>query len=43
VLEQGLDKTRPDNTSGMTLVGLETLILIVYLWWRVHQQRAVAL
>jgi hypothetical protein len=40
---QQLDSTRPDNTTGMTLVGLAALTLIVWLWRRVHSNKEVAL
>jgi hypothetical protein len=33
---QELDRTRPDNTAGMTLVGLATLLFLVWLRRRVH-------
>jgi hypothetical protein len=34
---QELDKTRPDNAAGMSLVELLTLILLTLLWRRVYR------
>jgi hypothetical protein len=31
-----LDTARPDNPTGMTLVGLITLLFLIWLWWRVR-------
>ncbi|MFX1412147.1 MAG: hypothetical protein ACFFA6_17540 [Promethearchaeota archaeon] len=31
-----LDTARPDNPIGMTLVGLVTLLFLIWLWWRVR-------
>lgn len=34
---QELDQTRPDNTSGMAIVGLVTFVLLVLLWRKVRR------
>jgi hypothetical protein len=34
---QELARTRPDNTAGMTLVGLSALVFLVWLAWRVRR------
>jgi len=35
-----LDATRPDNTTGMTLVGLAMLVFLLWLWWWVRRNLA---
>lgn len=35
---QELDATRADNPAGMTLVGLATLVFLVWLWRRVARR-----
>ena len=37
-----LDATRPDNTTGMTLVGLAMLVFLLWLWWWVRRNSAKA-
>jgi hypothetical protein len=37
-----LDATRPDNTTGMTLVGLAMLVFLLWLWWWVRRNLAKA-
>ena len=34
---QELDKTRPDNASGMSIVGLLTLTFLILFWRYVHR------
>ena len=33
---QELDTSRADNPAGMAVVGLSTLVFLIWLWWRVH-------
>lgn len=35
---QELDKTRPDNSAGMTFVGLAFLLFLFWLGWRIHRR-----
>ena len=35
---QELDKTRTDNTFGMSMVGLATVLFLVWLWRRVRRR-----
>ncbi|MBM4446114.1 MAG: hypothetical protein FJ023_02015 [Chloroflexi bacterium] len=37
---QEFDASRKDNPAGMTLVGLATLMFLVWLWWRVKRSQS---
>jgi len=37
-----LDPNRPDNATGMTLVGLATVVLLLSIWKRLHRESMVA-
>ncbi len=37
---QEFDTSRTDNTAGMTIVGVATLLFLLWMWWRVRTSQA---
>ena len=40
---QEMDAARPDNTTGMALIGLEFVVLLLLLWWRLQKAKTTHL